>query len=375
MIARSDLESLAGRPAGQRPVLSIFLDTSVDSNQKRHHEGFLSRKQAEFLDNGNDRTAGFRQALTDAFARAAEWLRSGYHPDSRGVAFYVEVGGPWSAEYQFPIPLGNRIGLGDRPLLGPLAQVLRSYDHHGIVVVDREHARILSVYLGSLLEEVALAARKLPPRNHQHQHSAFAEQRYQRRKLEETRQAMEGFAAEIEAFVKTHQPRDLSILGTPENVARLRAALPPALDAMVIHTGSAPSGESTSRIIEAIQPVLRSQEEEHERELVDLLVQRLSVGHLATSGMQNTLAALQAGRVETLILSTNTDATGSRCTRCGFIFGPGVNACPYDGAPTDSGLPLIEELMRAAESSHADVRFVPSDGLADLPGVGALLRF
>ena len=57
MISRQDLERLVQRQNGDSPVLSLFLDMSVDSNNKRNHGVFLNQKRAELEDREN-RTVG-----------------------------------------------------------------------------------------------------------------------------------------------------------------------------------------------------------------------------------------------------------------------------------------------------------------------------
>jgi hypothetical protein len=42
--------------------------------------------------------------------------------------------------------------------------VLQTYHHHGVVLLDREHVRILSVYLGTLLDEIEVHGSRIPRR-------------------------------------------------------------------------------------------------------------------------------------------------------------------------------------------------------------------
>ena len=88
------------------------------------------------------------------FERVQGWIDADFDESNRGVVIYAEVDGDWFEALQFPVPVQNRLVVADRPVIGPLAQVLNSYEHYGVILMDREHVRILSVYLGTLLDEL-----------------------------------------------------------------------------------------------------------------------------------------------------------------------------------------------------------------------------
>jgi peptide subunit release factor 1 (eRF1) len=374
MISREDLERVTSHRVGAHPILSLFLDLSVDATDKRTYPIFLNQKRAEFRELRSDRPEHHREPVGAVLERVETWLDQGFARENRGAAIYAEIGGNWFEALQFPVPIGNRLIIADRPVIAPLAQVLRSYHHHGVILIDREHARILSVYLGTLLDQLEVRAEPYP-KSHHVQGGGYAEQRYQRRKLEETRHSMHEFARQSEQFVDAHAPDDLVILGTDENVARLRSALSERLSKMVVHSGPAQLEQGPAQVIADLEPFLRRIRQEEERQIAERLRERVRQDYLATAGLQSTLAAMQAGRIETLVVSGDGGATGSRCPRCGFIFGPGVAVCAYDGSPTEGGIPLVEELVRMAETSGVDVHFIEPPALDELRGIGALLRF
>jgi hypothetical protein len=47
MITKQDLERLISREPGGRPVISLFLDMSVNQNNKRQWDVFLSQKRTQ----------------------------------------------------------------------------------------------------------------------------------------------------------------------------------------------------------------------------------------------------------------------------------------------------------------------------------------
>lgn len=374
MISKQDLERILSRADGGKPVLSLFLDMSVNSDNKRTHQIFLNQKRAQFSELASDRQNHHREDIGEALARVDAWLDSEYSEENRGVVIYAEVGGDWLEGLQFPIQVQNRMIIDSRPAVGPLAQVIQSYHHHGVVLLDREHVRILSVYLGTLLNEIEVRGEPYPA-PHDVQAGGYSQQRYQRRKLEEMRHFFREFSKELEEFVRRYRPDDLVILGTEENVAKFREFLPERIAEMVVYTGPMRVDEPSSEVLARLEPHLERLRELESQEVLSVVRDRVEQDYLAAAGFQATLTALQEGKVDTLVIAQNQDVEGARCPTCGFVFAREVATCPYDGSPTDGGVDVVEAAIRIAAEQGAGVEFVQPSDLSALRGVGALLRF
>lgn len=374
MISKLDLERILGRQGGEARILSLFLDMSVNSDNKRTHQIFLNQKRGQFAELASDRENHHREAIGEAFARVDAWLDAEYDEENRGVALYIEVGGDWFEAFQFPIPVQNRMILDSRPAIGPLAQVIESYHHHGVVLLDREHVRILSVHLGTLLDEIEVHGEPYPAA-HDVQAGGYSQARYQRRKLEEMRHFFREFAKEVEEFVRRYHPDDLVVLGTDETVAQFREYLSDRVQGMIVYTGPMRVDEPPAEVLARIQPHLDELRERESQELITVVRDRVEQDYLASAGFQATLTALQEGKVDTLVIAQGQEVEGARCPTCGFVFAREVAKCPYDGSSTDGGVDVVEAAIRIAEEQGAGVEFVEPSALSDLRGVGALLRF
>lgn len=374
MVSKQDLERILAHETGGGLVVSLFLDTSVNSDNKRTHRIFLNQRRAQFDELDSEKRGHPREAIGRVFQRVENWLENEFREENRGVAIYCEMEGDWFEAFQFPVAIDNRMVIDQSPAIAPLAQVLESYDHHGIVLLDRERVRILSVYLGTVLDEIEAHGNPYPAR-HEVQAGGYSQTRYQRRKEEEMRHFFRDFAKEVDAFVRRYRPEDLIVLGTDENVARFREFLPENLREMITFTGPMRVDESASQVVAWLEPHIEAERERESRELVDRLRDRVGQDYLATAGFQTTIVALQEGKVDTLIIERNHEHSGTRCERCGFVFGLGVERCPYDGTPTTPGVDVAEEAIRLAEAQGADVEFVPAGEIEDFAGVGALLRY
>lgn len=374
MISKHDLERILSYDSDGNDILSIFLDMSVNSDNKRTHQIFLNQRRAQFDELGVDRTRHTRDEMEAALDRVEEWLEQEYDESNRGVVVYASLSGDRFDAFQFPVAVPNRMVVAARPAVGPLAQVLESFNHYGVVLLDREHVRILSVYLGTLIDEIEVHGDPLPTA-HDVQAGGYSQMRFQRRKLEEMKHFFKEFAKEVEDFCRKYRPNDLIVLGTEENVARFREFLPDTVQSKILFTGAMRVGEPSSEVLARIEPHLQEVRERESQELLQKLRDRVREDYLATAGFQSTLVALQEGKVDTLVIAQNQERAGARCTQCGFVFGRQLDQCPYDGSPAESGVDVVEEAIRLAEAQGADIEFVGEGDVGDLAGVGALLRF
>jgi peptide chain release factor subunit 1 len=374
MITKQDLERLISREPGGRPVISLFLDMSVNHNNKRQWDVFLSQKRAQLEEIEPELIAREGPAVDELAARIRSWIADEYDQSNRGVVIYAEVGGDYFEAMQFPVPVQNRLVVGDRPMVGPLAQVLESYHHYGVILLDREHVRILSVYLGSLLDEIERHGEPLPVNSHV-KAGGYSQSRIQRRKAEEMRHFFKDFAAEVEEFVERYHPQDLVLLGTEENTAKFREFLPDSILQRVVYTGNMWVDEPAAGVMEKLEPLLRADLERNNREVVEQLKDRVAHDYLATAGFQGTLTALQEGKVDTLVLASDHRQEGVRCGQCGFVFAREMKTCPYDGSSTLEGVDVVEEMVRMAEGQGVQIAFAAPAEVQELKGAGALLRF
>ena len=374
MISRETIQSLIDRQANGNRIMSVFLDMSVNSDNKRTYEVFLNQERAQFQELDSDREGHHREAVGEAFAKVDRWLENNYDQSNRGVAIYVELDGDWVAGHQLSLPVPNRLTLDSRPVVGPLVEVVESYHHHGAIVVDREHLRLLSFFLDRTLHEEAV--QKDPyPTSHDVKRGGFAAQQFQRFKEEETKHFWKEFAEEVEKFVDRHHPDDLTILGTHENVKKFQEFLSDRIRALVVHTDRIEMEATDAEIRAKLAPVFEQRLNEEEARAVDELRERVRESHKAVAGFADTLEQLQEGKIQTLVIARGADRRGGRCTKCEFLLDRTGGKCPYCGGEVTDGIDLVEEMVRLAEGKSADIEFVAGQSVADVGGVGGLLRF
>jgi peptide subunit release factor 1 (eRF1) len=347
---------------------------AVNSENKRTYQIFLQQKRNEHSELDSDRPSHHREPMGEALERAERWLDDNYEGANRGVALFIELDGDWLEGIQLPVSLENRWIVADRPAIGPLVEVLSAHRRYGVALVDREHCRLAEFQFGLLRVERELQPEAYPT-PHDVQKGGWAARDYQKYKAEETRQFFRLFSAELSDVDARLQQPPWMLLGTAENVRNFRDFLPSAVNDRVIHCAHASVDAADQEIVGRLQPLVAEHALRDEASAVDRLRDRLRTHHLAISGVRDTLVQLQEGKVDTLVIARDFHSDGAQCTRCGFYLDRRAGDCPYCGGALREGVDLGESMIRMATSQEVDLEFVDPSPIAELQGVGALLKF
>ena len=374
MITRDTIQKLIHRAPTNRPVMSLYLDMSVNAENKRTYQVFLQQQRAQHAELDSDRPGHHREPLGAALERVTNWIDENFQQSNRGLVLFTEVGGNDLEVLQLPVAVPNRLVLADRPVIGPLAQTLASHRHYGIGLVDREHCRLAGFYLGELRHHKEIMPDAYPTPHDVHK-GGYAAKDYQKYKAEETRQFFRQFANEMSELDRRHNFDHWILLGTVENVRNFCEYLPDAINNRVVHTGHSSVDASDTDILERLTPFFAEQSLHDEAATVDLVRDRLRTRHLAAGGMRDTLIQLQEGKVDTLVLARDLSEPGAQCTRCAFYLDKRDGSCPYCGGEVRSGVDLAESMIRMAAEQEVELEFVDPAPLSDVGGVAALLKF
>lgn len=374
MVSRDDIQSLIHRLPNGRQVVSIFLDMSVNSDNKRTYNVFLSKQRGRFAELDSDREAHHREALGEALSRVDRWVEEEFDQTNKGVAVYTEVGGNWLAGYQIAVPLQNRLEIADRPIVGPLAEVVESHPLYGVLIVDRNTLRLLTLRSGQVLSEQRTAGEAYATPNDA-QAGGSSHKDYQVRKEQERKHFFKDFAREVEEFDRRHRPEHLIVMGTEENVKMFTPYLGQQLQDKIVYTAAGPGDARTSELVERLLPFFGQRKQEEEARAILVLQDRVRHRHYAATGVHQTLEHLQQGKVETLVIARDLRERGAQCEQCGFFLARHDGPCPYCGGNVRDGVDIGEAMIRMAEEQEIPVEFVSRQALTEVDGAGALLKF
>ncbi|MEX0892137.1 MAG: hypothetical protein WEB88_08195 [Gemmatimonadota bacterium] len=374
MISRKDIQRLIERGEDDTEVLSIYLDMSVTSENKRTHQVFLTQQRSRFDELDSERANHPREAVGAALQAVQRWLDESFEESNKGVALFVPLDGGELEAFQVPVPMANRFEIGSRPLVGPLAEILRAHRRYGIALVSGEKLRVMSVFLGRVLDE-KVVAKEAYPTARDVQAGGWASAGFQSFKEEERKGFLKEFAHEVAEFHERRHPDHWVLLGTDENVKHFEEYLPKVIRERIVERAHAAMHATVSELLERLAPLFESLTLRARAEAVDLVRDRVKQNHFAAAGPDAALEQLQEGKVDRLILARNLEMQGSRCLKCGFYLSNGDAACPYCGGELRNGVDLVESMIRLAEQQEVGLDFVDPEPMLDMQGVGVLLKF
>lgn len=374
MISSTEIQRLIDHDTDGRNVMSLYLDMSVNSDNKRTYSVFLNKEKSRFPELDSDRENHHREALGAVFARVASWIDTEYDPSNHGVVIFADIGGDRFDAYQFPSAVSNRLEVLPHPVIGPLSELVHSHPKYGVIVVDREHLHLISLRMGVIGEDFRVEPDVIDA-PHDVQAGGYSHKDYQKRKAEESRQLFREFVDEINSFDERVSPDYYALLGTTENTQHFREFLPKSILDRLIHTAHAPSSGTSTDIRKHMLPVLEDFARKQEATSLDTIQDRVRQSHFATSGMHDTLVQLQEGKVDRLVVARDLEKDGVQCKKCGFYLVRRDGDCPYCGGELTDGIDLVESLIRIAAAQAVSVEFASADTMQDLKGVAALLKF
>jgi peptide subunit release factor 1 (eRF1) len=373
MISKTDLQRLLQRPH-EGPILSMFLDMSVTAENKRTHHIFLNQQRAQHAELDSERHAHHREPLGRALARIERWIDDEFDESKKGLALFTELDGDWLEAIQLPVPVRNRLTIADHPAIGPLTEVLGQARRYGIILVDREHLRLLSVYLGQVVAEETVTTDPYPVA-HDVKAGGFAAKDFQKFKAEEARQSFREFAGRLEAFHRRTDTHRYLLLGTDGNRSAFLEFMPAPIAERVVHESHAPMDATPAQLLDRLHPFFEEDALRERADVVDRVRDRVRHSHFAIAGLGDTLEQLQEGKVETLIVARDLEEEGVQCTKCNFYLVRRNGGCPYCGGELRAGVDLVESMLRIAAEQDVNIEFADPAPLKEFDGVGALLRF
>ncbi|MGQ9485384.1 MAG: baeRF10 domain-containing protein [Desulfosoma sp.] len=332
----SSLESLARRHAPEGSwILSIYLnlDPQMRASRRGAHKLVL-----EQMLNDLEGTLDDPQTV-EHFREDAQWVRSQVElhiPKGRSLVLFCDVSEGYTYQEDVPVRLPNGAWYERRPYIRPLLDAWKEYERTGIVVVDREKARLLVASMGEV-EEVEEAF-QTPAVRHRatagtdHMRSQMV---FQRRAATWSYWFLKEVADSLHDMIEDYGI-DRVVLAGPEDVtAELKRILPKGVLARVVARMRASVTAKPKELLEAVAPMLRELGAAQERDLVFECItaarKTQSESSKAVLGLEAVLNAVNQGRVYQILVPVGFAAPGFHCPTCDVLMdhAPSTNACPY----------------------------------------------
>jgi peptide chain release factor subunit 1 len=378
MISRTEAEHLVQRePIPGSPVLSLYLD--VDQSKATN----LHRK---FQSNLNDMLRSIEMPLQEeqleSFAADAAFARehvSRLEPSGKGLILFADASEKffWSREAR--VAVRNNARWSDTPYVKPLLALICDYEHYGVVLVDKERGRLLTVFMGEISEHEDFLA-PLPVRRIKSPGSdqMFSERKFQNRAAIHAHMHLKNVAEALDRLVDQYGFDRILIGGPVEATGELQHLLSKRVQGRVMDRLSLPVTASVNAVLEEALRIEGRLGRQMERQIVDNLIAGDDRHHPFTIGLERTLDALCEERVWRMVYAENFTPAGGQCTNCGMLFANPDGTCKYCSSAIKATEDLMERIVERALKQDSLLEEVSGDAGARLRqagGIGAILRF
>jgi len=370
MFSRQDLQELAEYKGTGGPVLSLYLN--VDPSQHTTDEYKLALRQLL-------RDAGV-QADSRDIAAVERFFDLEYDWSGRGVAvFSCSENGRFWRTYTLAVPVADRVFVGPKPYLTPLASLWDTFGRFVVAIVDKQGVRLLLYHVGELIRTDGMLGEpvrrvKAGGGSTEGRRGGIAATAQKHTDEVAARNVKEASALTV-AFCEAHQPRNLLLGGKAEALKQFKARLPRVWAERVIGTFAADMGIHENDVRDAALKILVEVESEHEAALADAVITAAAKGKGGVVRLDETLSAAHEGRVLTLLVADGYKAEGFQCRQCAYVTVQRLDTCPFCGGTMDHIPDAVEATIQQVLEQGGHVEMVSGHKELNAAGIGALLRY
>jgi peptide chain release factor subunit 1 len=371
VITRRELDQLKRFNADGARALSVYLDLSPDRQLRRAYRVVfkdLVREERDRLDEQG------RLDLSREVDRVSAWLDA-EEPDGRSAAvFSCQDRGLWQAHF-LSVPLPDSLSFEPTLRLEPLLDAIEGNERYAVAVIDKEKARLFTVFLGEI-EDIEAFADFVPGK---HDQGGPAQPRLQRHHETHVLWHLERVGERLSRLLGKRRFNRLIVTGPEEATSELQRLLPRDLAERVVTVLPGETFESPAAILQATLEVARQAERDEERRLVDQLVEIHAAGGQAACGFASVADALLLGQMGTIVVADGLRAEGSECPNCGRLDLSDAAMCPACGHSLHRNGDVVEQAVHRTLEQRGRVEVVHGEAAQHLEeachGIGGVVRF
>ncbi|MCL6641247.1 MAG: host attachment protein [Candidatus Rokubacteria bacterium] len=261
------------------------------------------------------------------------------------------------------------------PDVAPLLELFDEYERYAVALVDKEHARLFTVFGGEIEESEAFAD-FVPGK---HDQGGWSQTRYQRHHEAHVYWHLKRVVERLARMARRRHFDRLVLAGPEEATSELRRLLPRPLARRLAAVIRAEMTASDREILDKTLAIEQRLEREAEERLVEQILDQAGPAGRAALGVAPTLEALSADAVQTLVVAPGEPTPVAECPACGRLEAGRVETCPACGAAMEPRHDLFHRAMQRAREQAARVEVVQGEAARRLVeaggGLGALLRY
>ena len=348
------------------PVLSVYMNTDMT-------EGSIDvlklrlRTMLKEVHQPQDEAAILRY-----FELEREWT-------GRSVAMFSCAAQNFFKAFPLAVPLRSRVFVGNQPYVKPLADLLDAYGGYGVALVDKQGARLFLFHLGELREQEGILGEEV--RHSKRGGASSVPGRLggsagKTRHIEQTvvRNLKESASFAAKFFEANHVRRVL-IGGTDGNVRKFQSLLPKAWQSLVVGTFAMSMTAHPDEVQGRALQIGGEYERRREKRLVERVFTSAAKGADGVVNLEDTLAAVHEGRVQTLVVSEGYRAPSFQCQGCSYLTTQSLQTCPFCGKSFGRIDDAVELAVRKVMQDGGEVEIVYDNPQLEAIGIGGVLRY
>lgn len=369
-ITEDTLRTLTGFNGGGDPVTTCYLD--VDGRRLLTQRD-IEQELDSVLREARSRANGTPSVHSD-LDRIEGFVKGGFERSRvRGLALFSCSSQGLFEVVPLPVRVRSRVVVNDQPAVAQLEAIAEESRRYGVLLVDRQRARMFVFELDELVEhteQVGEPVRDYDTRGERER--GDVDGHVDALTAQHVRQA-----TALAWSVFQEQGFEHLCIGAPDDLAGdVTAALHPYLSERLVGRLAVTPRANLDAVQKAVVAIEEATERAREEALVRRLLDTVASGGRAVTGIGPVFAALNERRVEHLVVSHEYEAEGWRCEASGDLHA----VRPHRDDATGPGLhrvdDVVEEAIDVALGQGAKVEICVGNADLDVHGrIGALLRY
>lgn len=365
MLSENDLRELLEFNTTD-PVLSVYLNTDPSEGNTDTHKLRLRSMMKEIN-------------LSEDVGAIEKFFTNEYNWSGRGVAVFSCSSKNFFRAYPLAVPVRNLVHISDRPSVKPLATLMDNYGGYGVVLIDKQGARLFHFHMGDLREQEGVLGEAVKRAKHGGGGSTVPGRRGETtgsRAMDEVvdRNMKDSVDFAIH-FFETNHVRRILVGGTDENVKLFCSLLPKSWHSLVMGIFPMSMTASLNDVRARAMELGVNAEREREKRLVDRVITQAAKASGAVTGLEDTLKALNEGRIMTLLVCDGYRKNAYRCKSTGWLTTKPEEACSGED-DIEKVYDVVDILINQVMRSGGEIDVVMANPDLEKAGcIGALLRY
>lgn len=247
MLTETSLRKIRGFSADQ-PVVSLYLNTAPSMGNAETHRLRL-RNMLKDLPLVKD-----AEAIETFFNHQYDW-------SGRAVAVFSCAPAHFFEFIPLSIEVRDFIKIASNPEIDPLEDLLQDINQLGVILVDKQGARLFYYHMGDLLEQEGVLGDEVKhvksgssTSSHGLRGGSMDKARNLDEKVDRNLRHIRDFAAK---FFDSHKVRKIMIAGSEDNIALFKSRLSKQMQAMIVGTFSISMAASHADVLNKILQLTR----------------------------------------------------------------------------------------------------------------------